>query len=192
MLTGLVLSFLAKQLQHFLYPSSIQQLVQAATKEQLYYSFLIIALIEEAGKFLLLRLLLLRNTDNATALQAIFISLLMSMGFAGFENAQIAYSNGLSSYSQLMLLSVFAHASFAIIMARFINKRNWLGDLTGLTIPLLLHGLFLYSLLLKANPVNTGLFHKGLFFGTVAVIYISAALLLYSVFKKRTALSVLK
>lgn len=188
LIEGVILAILVKTLQQVLYPVSILQLVQASTKEQLMYSFLIIALIEEGGKFLLLRFFLLKGSYTAPPLQASATALMMSMGFAIFENTQIAYMNGLSSYSQLMLLSVIAHASFAIIMAFFINnKNNWLSALVGFLIPWILHGLFLYSLLLKANPENTGIIFKGMFFGTVVVTCLSGALLLYYNYKRRVA-----
>ena len=187
-LSGLVLAIPVKYFQSVLYPAGILNLVSEPVKEQLFFSFLIIALIEEGSKFLLVKFYLLRPSASQSALQSVTIALLMAMGFATFENAQTAYINGLSSYSQLMLLSVFAHASFSIIMAYFINsKKGFLANTLALLLPFFLHGLFIFTLLLKANPENSSLVFKGMFFGTVLLIYLTGAILFYRQIKKGIA-----
>lgn len=184
-LSGLVLAIPVKYFQSILFPAGILKLVSEPINDQLFFSFLIIALIEEGSKFLLLRFFLLRPSVSQSAQQSLIIALLMAMGFATFENSQIAYINGLSSYSQLMLLSVFAHASFSIIMTYFIkSEKGFLANTIALLLPFTLHGLFIFTLLLKANPENSSLVFKGLFFGTVLLIYLTGAILFYRKIKK--------
>jgi len=175
-LSGLILAIPVKYFQSVLYPAGILKLVSEPINEQLFFSFLIIAIIEEGSKFLLLRFYLIRPSTSESAIQAVTIALLMAMGFASFENSHIAYQNGLSSYSQLMLLSVLAHASFSVIMTYFIkSSKGFYTNTIALLIPVTLHGLFIFTLLLKANPDYSGLVYKGLFFGTVILIYLTGA-----------------
>lgn len=120
-------------------------------------SFLVIALIEEFGKFLVVRYYCFNLKTFDEPLDGIIYSIFVSMGFATIENIAYVYMHGYSVVFARMLTSIPAHASFSAIMGYYIGKAKF--DIrrrekllyTGLFTAILFHGAYDSFIFLTEN-----------------------------------------
>lgn len=123
------------------------------------YAFLVVALSEEAAKFLFLRYLLFNRKEFNEPLDGIVYAVMIGMGFAAFENIFYVAEGGNGVALFRMLTAIPAHAVFAIIMGYYVGHAKF--DLThrselmkkGLLYPILLHGAYDFFLLQKKIPL---------------------------------------
>jgi protease PrsW len=111
----------------------------------LVFAFVVVALTEEGVKYLFLRYYCYRLAAFNEPLDGIVYSLMVSMGFAAFENVVYSMNNDPTTLAIRMLTAIPAHASFAIIMGYHIglaktetNSRD--RRLMGLLAAIIAHG----------------------------------------------------
>ncbi len=147
------------------------------------YSYGVVGLGEELAKFLVLRFYAFRRKSFDEPLDGIVYAVMISMGFATLENIFYVLSMGLGTALLRMILSVPAHASFAVLMgyqagrARFRpDRRNGL-LLAGLFTAAFFHGSFDFFLFLQNSPQVAPYLGPGsLFLGAVASFLVSLRL----------------
>src|SRR5580658_10187627 len=81
-----------------------------------WYAFVIVALSEEGGKFLLLRLYAYPKKTFSEPFDGVIYAVIIGMGFATVENIEYVWQFGLSTGFTRFFLAVPAHASFAVLM----------------------------------------------------------------------------
>ena len=139
-------------------------------------SFFIIAIIEEGYKYLMLYLGTWNNKNFDYKFDAIVYAVFISLGFATLENILYVYNFGASAALLRALISVPAHAFYAVASGYFFGlaktsakegnkeaKRYYL--IFALLIPVLMHGTFDFLLLIE-NEIMLGVFY-----GFVALLY---------------------
>ncbi len=112
------------------------------------FAFLIVALSEEASKFLVIRYVPYRRMAFDDPFDGIIYSVMAGMGFATLENIGYVLEHGLGTGIMRMFLSVPAHGTFAVLMgyhiglARFdaANRRKHM--ILAIFWPVLFHGTF--------------------------------------------------
>ena len=123
----------------------------------IYYSFVVIALTEEAMKFLFFWLLVRHNPHFDERMDGIVYAACIGMGFAGLENIGYLMTD-VSNLAMLgaarALISVPGHFFFAVFMGYYYSlsvygprRHRRLMLLCSLLVPTLLHGLFDCALL---------------------------------------------
>jgi RsiW-degrading membrane proteinase PrsW (M82 family) len=124
----------------------------------LFYSFVGIALIEEGYKALFTYLIVYRNKNFNHIFDGIVYAVFMSLGFATLENFLYLYKYGIDLAISRGIISVPAHAFYAISFGFFLGKAKK-EDLSGnivksklylalsVLVPVLLHGTFDFLLL---------------------------------------------
>ena len=124
-------------------------------------AFVVVAFTEEGCKFFVLKKYAFPKPQFDEPFDGIIYSVMISMGFATIENIGYVLQNGVGTGVIRMLISVPAHASFAVIMgyyaglAKFnIEKRSQL-FLKGLLLATLFHGLFDGFLFLSEDKTVT-------------------------------------
>jgi RsiW-degrading membrane proteinase PrsW (M82 family) len=132
------------------------------SKYSIYYyvvkAFIIVAISEEGSKFLMLRFYAFRQKAFNDPFDGITYSVMVSMGFATFENMLYVFQSGFATGLVRMFLSVPAHASFAVIMgyhvglAKFDPKRSAQHMAKGLLLAIFFHGAFDFFLFLQDDP----------------------------------------
>lgn len=132
-------------------------------------AFLGAAIPEEVGKFLVVFYFMLRHEDMRQPLDALVLSVLVSLGFATIEN--LYYVFGAENWTETAMLravtAVPMHATVGVIMGYFaaryatpqITSRYWL--IAMLVVPTILHGLYDYPVfavqqVMATDPVNGG------------------------------------
>ena len=135
-------------------------------KETLAYilidNFLMVALVEEGGKYVVLKLNTWNNREFDYTFDAVVYAVTVSLGFAAFENILYLLDFNLGTAILRGILAVPGHAIDAIFMGCFygIAKRcDAMGDLAGrkknlrkaLLIPVLLHGFYDFCLSMQQN-----------------------------------------
>ncbi len=129
----------------------------------LYYSFVLVAFIEELAKFLMFYLVCYKRREFNYQYDGVVYSCFLALGFATLEN--ILYVFALQDFFTVVyrgILTVPAHVFFAIFMGYYFGiarhyrryhsprkERKFL--LYSLFGPVLLHGFFDYALLSKSN-----------------------------------------
>ncbi len=119
----------------------------------LIYDLFIVALAEEAGKFIVLKKITWKDPEFNYVFDAVVYSVTTSLGFATIENIKILIGKNINAAIGRGLLSVPAHVIFAIYMGYFYglakhSEAIGAGRTTkkhliaALFIPILLHGLF--------------------------------------------------
>ncbi len=134
------------------------------------YAFGVIALSEELGKFLFLRFFLFNKKAFDEPYDGIVYAVMVSMGFATFENILYAAEGGLSVVILRLFTAVPAHAVFGVAMgywvglAKFdpIRKNEYL--LKGLFWAITLHGAYDFFLMQTNIPALSILAFVGLYF----------------------------
>ncbi len=125
--------------------------------EQAVHAFLIVALVEEFSKFIFVRGLLYNNQNFNEPFDGIVYSVMVSMGFATFENILYVTEGGLSTAIMRMFTAVPAHATFAILMgyylgkAKFEHKKSYYA-LIALGVATAFHGAYDYCLFISFVP----------------------------------------
>jgi protease PrsW len=137
--------------------------------EQAVHAFLIVALVEEFSKFIFVRGILYNNPNFNEPFDGIVYSVMVSMGFATFENILYVTDGGLSTALMRMFTAVPAHATFAILMgfylgkAKFEHKKSYYA-IHALGVATLFHGAYDYCLFISFVP--------GIVFGALASLVV--------------------
>ncbi len=133
--------------------------------EQAVHAFLIVALVEEFSKFIFVRGILYHNPNFNEPFDGIVYSVMVSMGFATFENVLYVVEGGVGTALMRMFTAVPAHATFAILMgyylgkAKFEHKKAYYA-VHALAVATLFHGAYDYCLFISFVP--------GIVFGALA------------------------
>lgn len=166
---NLVLSFLLGVLSiipAFFIETFLDKQVADSASGIFFKSFFIIALTEEACKFLALRYYAYRRRSFDEPFDGIVYSVMVSMGFATLENILYVYGSaqngqGYQVAFMRMFLSVPAHATFGVLMgyhvgrAKFEPSREKRLMLLGLFWAVLFHGTFDTLLFWQQAPAIT-------------------------------------
>lgn len=117
------------------------------------FSFVLIGVVEEAGKFVVLKLLTWKNKEFNYTFDAIVYSVMVSLGFATVENIIYVILNGSKASLFRVLMSVPGHMIYAVFMGYFygmarLHKSE--GDdktatsnlISALFVPASIHGLY--------------------------------------------------
>lgn len=126
-------------------------------KEIMIYSFIVVGLTEESGKFLFLRAIAFESENFKEPYDGIIYAVIISLGFATAENLVYTYSGGTPIAFIRMFTAVPAHAAFGVLMGFFTGlakvRRFPLFYMTvGLLTAVLFHGVYDYFLLQNENP----------------------------------------
>ena len=125
--------------------------------EQAVHAFLIVSLVEEFSKFIFVRSILYRSSHFNEPFDGIVYSVMVSMGFATFENLLYVSSGGMGTAIMRMFTAVPAHATFAVLMgfylgkAKFEHKKSYYA-LHALGVATLFHGAYDYCLFVSWVP----------------------------------------
>ena len=125
--------------------------------EQAIHAFIIVALIEEFSKFVFVRGVLYRNQNFNEPFDGIVYSVMVSMGFATFENIMYVIDGGIEVAFLRMFTAVPAHAAFAVLMgyylgkAKFEHKKGYYA-IHALGVATLLHGAYDYFWFISYVP----------------------------------------
>ena len=123
-------------------------------------AFIVVALTEEAGKFLALRYYAFRNKNFNEPFDGIIYAVYISMGFAFVENILYVSQGGMSVAILRTFTAVPAHAMFAVMMgyyaglAKFAasdSERNRLLA-RGLFTAIMFHGAYDYFIFIESYP----------------------------------------
>jgi protease PrsW len=124
----------------------------------LFCSFIIVAMTEELAKFLLLIAYPYPRPFFNEPMDGIVYAVMISMGFATFENVLYAGRFGLNTTLLRAFTAVPAHASFAIIMGYFVGQSKFTFSrrarrqmlAAGLLAPFAVHGIYDFFILQEA------------------------------------------
>ncbi len=113
------------------------------------FAFLIVAFVEEFGKFLPLGVWTYRASFFNEPMDGIVYAVFIAMGFAAFENGAYAWKHDIETTLVRAFTAVPAHAAFGVVqgyyagLARFDERKHavW-GLLKGLLLSILIHGLY--------------------------------------------------
>jgi len=125
--------------------------------EQAVHAFIIVALVEELSKFIFVRGILYRNKNFNEPFDGIVYAVIVSMGFATFENIFYVAEGGLSVALTRMFTAVPAHATFGVLMGYFLGKAKFEHKKSyyafhALGIATLFHGAYDYFLFISFVP----------------------------------------
>ncbi|MBS1622232.1 MAG: PrsW family intramembrane metalloprotease [Bacteroidetes bacterium] len=148
------------------------------------FAYAIVGFSEELSKFLGLRLYSYNQKEFNEPLDGIIYSVMVSMGFATVENIMYAIKfQDMNVVLIRMVLTVPAHATFAIIMGYFVGKAKFNSKaslgllLTGLLGAIFFHGTFDFFLFLNEIPTVSAQTGNGLLaLGAIASFIISLVL----------------
>jgi RsiW-degrading membrane proteinase PrsW (M82 family)/ribosomal protein S18 acetylase RimI-like enzyme len=148
-------------------------------------AFLVVALTEELGKFIVLRYYAYTRKSFDEPLDGIVYGVMISMGFATLENLlYVSKYAGLGQGYQIAFLRMFtavpAHATFGVLMGYYVGRakfdavnRNRL-LLTGLFWAVLFHGAYDYCLFLQGLPAIKEYISDGFLFAGALISFIIA------------------
>lgn len=140
-----------------------------------HFAFLVVALSEEASKFVMVRFFAYKRKAFDEPYDGIIYSVMVGMGFATLENIGYVYQHGFATGVLRMFLSVPAHATFAILMgyhlglAKFDTANKNRHYLLALLLPILFHGAFDFFLFIG----NSSLYWLGAFVSFFVAIRLS-------------------
>ena len=122
------------------------------------HAFVVVAFSEELCKFVVLRWYAYPKADFNEPYDGIIYSVMISMGFATFENILYVLGGGFGVAILRMFLAVPAHATFAILMGYFVGlakfqKNQWTWKAFGLLAAILFHGAYDLFLMQKTVPL---------------------------------------
>ena len=134
------------------------------------YAFGVVALSEEFGKFIFLRFILFKKDAFNEPYDGIVYAVMISMGFATFENFLYVADGGISVAVLRMFTAVPAHAVFGVAMGYWVglakfgqsNKNEYLAK--GLLWAVLFHGAYDFFLIQTFVPGLFALAFIGLYF----------------------------
>jgi RsiW-degrading membrane proteinase PrsW (M82 family)/ribosomal protein S18 acetylase RimI-like enzyme len=155
-------------------------------------AFLVVALTEELGKFVVLRFYAYPKKSFDEPLDGIVYGIMIGMGFATLENILYVQKFGMQTAFLRMFLAVPAHATFGVLMgyhagnAKFDAANSTKFLLTGLLWAVLFHGLYDFFLFLQGNPyIKDYISDLLLFAGAVASFIIAIRLSLKHIKRHR-------
>lgn len=132
------------------------------------YSWLGIGIVEESFKYFFIRIYPYRKKEFNEPFDGITYSVMVSMGFATWENLIYVYQHGFATAVTRMFTAVPAHATFGIIMGYFLGIEKMKGKkyfgFIGLLLAATLHASYDFFLLTTFIP--------GMWFGAVFSLYI--------------------
>lgn len=124
------------------------------------HAFIEVALVEELGKYIMLRGYSYRREAFNEPFDGIVYSVMVSMGFAGLEN--VMYSlQGMGTAILRAFTAVPAHATFAVAMgyyvglAKFNPEKKVLYQVIGVSLAIIFHGFYDFFLM---SHEQTGMF----------------------------------
>jgi len=144
----------------------------------IFYSFILVSLIEESTKFIMTYLLAYKNREFNYQYDGIVYASFVSLGFATYENLLFVFEqSNIQTALYRGLLTVPAHVFFAIFMGYYLGiakhyrrynskKKEKRYLLLSYIIPIILHGFFDYCLFSKSF---TGLIYFLIF---IFILYI--------------------
>jgi protease PrsW len=88
-------------------------------------AFLKVALVEEFSKFMFVRFVLFRNKNFNEPFDGIVYAVMVSMGFATFENIIYVFQYGFETGILRMFTAVPAHATFGVMMGYFLGEAKF-------------------------------------------------------------------
>ena len=146
-------------------------------------AFLAVALVEELGKFIVLRFYAYNKKSFDEPLDGIVYGVMIGMGFATLENILYVQKFGMQTGFLRMFLAVPAHATFGVLMgyhagkAKFDKPNSVRLLFLGLLWAVLFHGLYDFFLFLQGNPYIKGYIPDLLLFiGAIASFIIAIRL----------------
>ncbi len=155
-------------------------------------AFLAVALIEELGKFVVLRFYAYPKKSFDEPLDGIVYSVMIGMGFATLENILYVQKYGVQTGLLRMFLAVPAHGTFGVLMGYHVGKAKFDRPnssrllLLGLFWAVLFHGLYDFFLFLQGNPyIKEYISDLLLFVGAVASFVIAIRLSLQHIKQHR-------
>lgn len=147
----------------------------ASTLSVAMYAYGVVAFSEEGSKFLVLRFFAYTRKAFDDPFDGIVYAVMVGMGFATLENIGYVMAHGIGTGITRMLLSVPAHATFAVLMGYHVGlakfdpeRRNWY-FLLGLLWAIVFHGTFDFFLFLG----NSLLHFAGALASFIIAIYLS-------------------
>ena len=93
--------------------------------DELFFAFIIVALVEETFKFSFVRFILYRNHNFNEPFDGIVYTVMVAMGFATIENVIFVMEGGVTTGIVRMFSTVPAHATFAVIMGYYLGKAKF-------------------------------------------------------------------
>jgi RsiW-degrading membrane proteinase PrsW (M82 family) len=152
------------------------------------YAYVIVALTEEASKFLVLRFYAFPQKTFNEPFDGIVYAVMIGMGFATVENIEYVERFGFQTGFVRFFLSVPAHASFAVLMGYYVGlaksypARSFSLMLKALLVPVFFHGSFDFFVFLQRDQKITAYLSEGLLsFGAFATFYIALRLALRTI-----------
>ena len=158
-------------------------------------AFLVVALSEELGKFIILRFYSYSKKSFDEPLDGIVYGVMIGMGFATVENIMYVQKFGIQTGFLRMVLSVPAHATFGVLMgyhagkAKFDKANSGILLFLGLFWAVLFHGVYDFFLFLQGNPYVKDYIPNFLLFIGAVVSFIVAIRLSLKQIKKHRLLS---
>jgi len=130
---------------------------------QLFFkAFVVVALMEELGKFLFIRGVIFYHADFNEPLDGIVYAVMIGMGFATAENLiYVFFSDGGGGAGIVrMFTAIPAHAFFAILMGYFMGRakyainwsKNFIYSFLGLLVAVFFHGIYDYFIFISFVP----------------------------------------
>ncbi len=141
--------------------------------------FVVVALSEEAAKYVLLKRRTWRNPEFNCQFDGVVYGVFVSLGFALWENIGYVAMYGLSTAVIRAVTAVPGHACFGVFMGAWYGmakRREGAGDYAGakrmrtrsLLVPALLHGFYDFAASSESEIMNL------VFFGFVIIMFITA------------------
>ncbi|MBL7786185.1 MAG: PrsW family intramembrane metalloprotease [Chitinophagales bacterium] len=125
-----------------------------------FYAFIVVALTEEAGKFLFLRYYMYPKAEFDEPFDGIVYGVMVSMGFAALENVLYVLQGGIGIGIVRMFTAIPAHAVFGIIMGYYVGLAKHAAPvdrfrylLLGLLSATILHGLYDFFIMQEASEI---------------------------------------
>ena len=146
-------------------------------------AFVVVGFSEEWAKYLFVRHYSYKKESFDEPFDGIVYSVMVSMGFATFENIFYVMEHGMATAFLRMFLSVPAHACFAILMGYYLGKSKFDNAnrkallLQGLLMAAFFHGAFDFFLFLQEDKLVTRYVSELMLFGGAVVSYIIAIIL---------------
>ena len=170
-----VLSIVPAVLVQLAYGTEIATIQNEGYLSVAFFAYCIVALSEEASKFLMLMLFMYRRKHFDDPFDGIVYAVMISMGFATLENVGYVLEHGVGTGILRMFLSVPAHATFAVLMgyftglAKFRDMHKFYYFFMALLLPVFFHGSFDFFLFLG----EPGLLTLGALVAFILAVYLS-------------------
>jgi len=131
--------------------------------ELLFYAFICVALIEEVSKWLVLYKIGFKNVEYNEAYDMLLYGAFVGLGFACIENILYVSTGGIETAITRALTAVPMHAILGVIMGYYLDKlreninvqNNY--KVLSIIIPILIHGLYDYCLMIEIGVVSMAL-----------------------------------